>query len=213
MKVEEGKYVARQIPGARFLELPGNDHLPFVGDQDAMLDEIEEFLTGVRHRPEPDTVLATVLYIRIVDPNEQEQRWGRDSWNEMLRRLRSHIGKEIEWFRGREVDMNGDRPLAIFDGPARAVRAATTIKEYAAHLDIPMRAGLHTGECELVDGKVTGVATSICLQIANHASTGEVLVSNTVKDLVAGSGIRFMEKGTHKLAGVSGEWSLFAVER
>jgi class 3 adenylate cyclase len=213
LKVEEGRYVASQIPGAQFLELPGDDHLPFVGDQDAMLDEIEEFLTGVRHRPEPDAVLATVLYIRIVDPDEQEQRLGQDGWDEMLRRLRSHIGKEIEWFRGREVDMDGDRPLAIFDGPARAVRAANAIKEYAARLDIPMRAGLHTGECELVDGKVTGVATQICLQIANHAASGEVLVSNTVKDLVAGSGIRFVEKGTHTLAGIPGEWRLFAVER
>ena len=213
LKVEEGRYVANQIPGAQFLELPGDDHLPFVGDQDAMLDEIEEFLTGVRHRPEPDTVLATVLYIRIVDPDELEQRWGQDGWDEMLCRLRSHIRKEIEWFRGREVDMDGDRPLAIFDGPARAVRAANAIKEYAARLDIPMRAGLHTGECELVDGKVTGAATQICLQIANHAASGEVLVSNTVKDLVAGSGIRFVEKGIHTLAGISGEWQLFAVER
>jgi Predicted hydrolases or acyltransferases (alpha/beta hydrolase superfamily) len=213
LKVEEGRYVANQIPGARFLELPGNDHLPFVGDQDTMLDEVEEFLTGVRHRPEPDTVLATILYIRIVDADEQVKRLGHDGWNEMLRRLSLYIRKEIDWFRGREVDMDGDRPLAIFDGPARAVRAANAIKEYAARLNIPMRAGLHTGECELMDGKVIGVASQICLQIATHAATGEVLVSNTVKDLIAGSGIHFVEKGTHTLAGVSGEWPLFAVER
>ncbi|HEV8370778.1 MAG TPA: alpha/beta fold hydrolase [Pyrinomonadaceae bacterium] len=213
LKVEEGRYVANQIPGARFVELPGDDHLPFVGDQDTMLDEVEEFLTGVRHRPEPDTVLATVLYIRIVDADEQVKRLGSEGWNDLLRRLRSHIHKEIEWFRGREVDMDNDRPLAIFDGPARAVRAASAIKEYASRLNIPMRAGLHTGECEMVDGKVTGMATEVCLEIANHAGPDEVLVSNTVKDLVAGSGIRFVEKGIHKLAGVSGEWPLFAVEK
>lgn len=213
LKVEEGRYVANQIPGARFVELPGDDHLPFVGDQDTMLDEVEEFLTGVRHRPEPDTVLATILYIRIVDADEQVKRLGTEGWNDLLRRLRSHIQKEIEWFRGREVDMDNDRPLAIFDGPARGVRAGSAIKEYASRLNIPMRAGLHTGECEIVDGKVTGMATEVCLEIANHAGPDEVLVSNAVKDLVAGSGIRFVEKGIHKLAGVSGEWPLFAVEK
>jgi pimeloyl-ACP methyl ester carboxylesterase/DNA-binding winged helix-turn-helix (wHTH) protein/class 3 adenylate cyclase len=213
LKVEEGRYVANQIPGARFVELPGEDHLPFVGDQDAMLDEIEEFLTGVRHRPEPDTVLATILYTRIVNPEEHAKRFGEERWQELLRRLRTHIGKEIEWFRGREVDMAGDRPLAIFDGPARAIRAASAINEYASRLQIAMHSGLHTGECEMTDGKVTGIATEICLQIANQAGPHEILVSNTVKDLVAGSGIRFEEKGTHTLTGVPGEWQLFAVER
>ena len=213
LKVEEGRYVANQIPGARLLELPGDDHLPFVGDQDTMLDEVEEFLTGVRHRPEPDTVLATILYIRIVEVEEQVKRFGDEGWNELLRRLRSHIHKEIEWFRGRRVDIEGDRPLAIFDGPARAIRAGIAIKEYASRLNIPMRAGLHTGECEVVDGKVTGLATEVCLQIANEAGPEEVLISNTVKDLVAGSGIEFVERGVHKLAGVAGEWPLFAVRR
>lgn len=213
LKLEEGRYVANQIPGARFVELPGEDHLPFVGDQESILDEVEEFLTGVRHRPEPDTVLATILYTRIVNPEEHARRLGEERWQELLRRLRSHIGKEIEWFRGREVDMIGDRPLAIFDGPARAIRAASAINEYASRLQISMRSGLHTGECDITDGKVTGAATEICLQIANQAGPHEVLVSNTVKDLVAGSGIRFAEKGTHTLAGVSGEWQLFAVER
>lgn len=213
LKVEEGRYVANQIPGARLLELPGDDHLPFVGDQDTMLDEVEEFLTGVWHRPEPDTVLATILYIRIVEVEEQVKRFGDEGWNELLRRLRSHIHKEIEWFRGRRVDIEGDRPLAIFDGPARAIRAGIAIKEYASRLNIPMRAGLHTGECEVVDGKVTGLATEVCLQIANEAGPEEVLISNTVKDLVAGSGIEFVERGVHKLAGVAGDWPLFAVRR
>lgn len=213
LRVEEGKYVANQIPGARFLELPGDDHLPFVGDQDTMLDEVEEFLTGVRHRPEPDTVLATILYTRILNPEEHARRFGEERWQELLRRLRSHIGKEIDWFRGREVDLVGDRPLAIFDGPARAIRAASTIVEYASRLEISMRSGLHTGECEITDGKVTGRATDICLQIAFQAGPNEILVSNTVKDLVAGSGIRFADRGTHTLQSISGEWQLYAVDR
>jgi len=213
LKVEEGRYVANQIPGARFVEMPGEDHLPFVGDQDAILDEVEEFLTGVRHRPEPDTVLATILYTRIVNPEEYARRFGDERWQELLRRLRSHISKEIEWFRGREVDLVGDRPLAIFDGPARAIRAASAINEYAWRLQIAMRLGLHTGECEMADGKVIGAATEVCLQISNKAGPSEILVSNTVKDLVAGSGIRFAEKGAQTLTGFPGEWQLFAVER
>lgn len=213
LKIQEGKYVADQIPGAKFVQLPGNDHLPFVGDQESILDEVEEFLTGVRHQPEPDTVLATILYMRIVGSEQHAERLGNERWDEMLRRLRTHIQKEIEWFRGREVDMVGDRPLAIFDGPARAIKAASAISQYASRLNIQMRAGLHTGECELSDGKVTGMATEMCLEISNHAEPGEVLVSNTVKDLVAGSGIRFVDRGAHHLEGVGGEWRLFAVEK
>jgi class 3 adenylate cyclase len=207
LKIEEGRYVAQQIPGAKFVELPGQDHLPFVGDQDAMLDEVEEFLTGVRHRPEPETVLATVLYARIVDPGEHARRFGND-WEEMLRRFRSYVAKEIEWFRGRELDLFDDRPLAIFDGPARAIRAAVAITAYAAKLDIVMRAGLHTGECDISNGNVTGLATEVCLQITEQAGPGEVIVSNTVKDLVAGSGIQFEEKGSR-----ASEHELFAVKR
>jgi pimeloyl-ACP methyl ester carboxylesterase/DNA-binding winged helix-turn-helix (wHTH) protein/class 3 adenylate cyclase len=213
LKIQEGKYVADQIPGAKFVELPGNDHLPFVGDQDSILDEVEEFLTGVRHQAEPDTVLATILYMRIVGSQQHAERLGNERWDEMLRRLRTHIQKEIEWFRGREIDMVGDRPLAIFDGPARAIRAASAISQYASRLDIQMRTGLHTGECELSNGKVTGLSTQICLEILNHSKPGEVLVSNTVKDLVAGSGIRFQDRGAHQLEGVTGEWQLFAVDK
>ena len=211
LKIEEGRYVAKHIPGAKLVELPGNDHLPFVGDQESILNEVEEFLTGVRHQPEPDTVLATILYMRIVNSDEHMGRLGNDRWDELLRRLRSHIQKEIEWFRGREVDMVGDRPLAIFDGPARAIRAACAISQYASRLDIKMRAGLHTGECEMTDGKVTGLATQVCLGVANLAAADEVLVSSTVRDLVAGSGIRFEDRGVHTLAGVGGESRLFAV--
>lgn len=209
LKVEEGRFVAERIPGAKFVELPGNDHLPFVGDQEVILDEMEEFLTGVRHAHEPDTVLATVLFTRVAGTNNQLRL---SNWEELLRRLRAHIAKEIEWFRGREVDMVGDRPLAIFDGPARAIRCALAITEYASRLGVETRAGLHTGECEIVDGKVAGTATEIGECVANEAEAGEVLVSGTVKDLVAGSGIKFEDRGIRVMSHC-GEWRLFAVQR
>lgn len=212
LKVEEGHYVAERIPGAKFVELPGNDHLPFVGDQDAILDRVEEFLTGVRHSPERDTVLATVLFTHIIGGEEHARRLGQERWDDLLRRLHSHFRKELEWFRGREIDMVGDRPLAIFDGPARAIRCASAITEYASRLGIEMRSGLHTGECEIVDGTVAGVAAEIGACVANEAKAGEVLVSRTVKDLVAGSGIEFEDRGIRVLAGC-GEWRVFAVQR
>lgn len=212
LKVEEGRYVADQIPGARYVEFPGRDHLPFVGDQDAILDEVEEFLTGVRHGMEPDTVLATVLFTKIVDRENYKEKMGSDRWEDLLRRLKNQIAKEIHWFRGREIDMVGDRPLAIFDGPARAIKCANAISEYASRLGIELRSGLHTGECELIDGKVGGMATQIGMCVADEAQGGEVLVSSTVKDLVAGSGIEFEEKGMRNLCDV-GEWRLFSVKR
>ena len=212
LKVEEGRFVAQRIPGAKFVEFPGNDHLPFVGDQDAILDEVEEFLTGVRHRIEPDTVLATVLVARLVGIKERVQSLGPERWSEWWRRLHAHITKEIEWFRGREVDILENRLLAIFDGPARAVRCATAITEYTSRLGVQTCTGLHTGECEIVDGEVAGAAAQMCVCVANEAGPGEVLVSSTVKDLVAGSGISFEDRGVHKLAGC-GESRLFAVQR
>jgi pimeloyl-ACP methyl ester carboxylesterase/DNA-binding winged helix-turn-helix (wHTH) protein len=215
LRAEEGRYVAGRIPGARYVELPGRDHLPFVGDQDAVLDEVEEFLTGARHAPEPgERVLATVLFTRIADSPEQRTAWpGVGLRQGLIQRLRGYVRKEIEWFRGREIDMVGDRPLAIFDGPARAVRCAYAIVEYASRLGVEMRAGLHTGECQVVDGKVTGLAAEVGVQVANRAAPGEVLVSNTVKDLVAGSGIDFEDRGAHRLGRVPGEWRLFGVRR
>ena len=201
LKVEEGRFVAERIPGAKFVELPGQDHLPFVGDQDAIVDEVEEFLTGVRHRAEPDTVLATVIVARLVGPKE-----------DVLRRLHAYIAKEIDWFRGREIDIAGNRLLAIFDGPARAIRCASAVTEYASRLGVETSAGLHTGECEIVDGKVTGSAAQMCACVAAEAETGEVLVSSTVKDLVAGSGINFEDRGLRMLPGC-GEWRLFGVRK
>ncbi|HET6974064.1 MAG TPA: alpha/beta fold hydrolase, partial [Pyrinomonadaceae bacterium] len=201
LKVEEGRFVAQRIPGAKFVELPGNDHLPFVGDQDAILDEVEEFLTGVRHPIEPDTVLATVLVARLVGIKERVQNLGPERWAEWWRRLHAHITKEIDWFRGREVDILENRLLAIFDGPARAIRCANAITEYTSRLGVQTCTGLHTGECEIVDGQVAGAAAQMCVCVANEAEAGEVLVSSTVKDLVAGSGITFEDRGIHMLVG------------
>jgi class 3 adenylate cyclase len=213
LKAEEGRYVAERIPGARYVELPGKDHLPFVGDQTAILDEVEEFLTGVRHTLDPDRVLATVLFTRIVEAKEHADRIGPDRWTALLERLQNYTHREIEWFRGREIDMIGNRPLAIFDGPARAIRCACAISDYATRLGIQMRAGLHTGECDMIDGKVGGIAAQIGAQVANQAAAAEVLVSSTVKDLVAGSGIMFADRGVRALEGVPGEWRLFAIDR
>jgi len=212
LKVEEGRFVADRIPGAKFVELPGDDHLPFVGDQDAILDEVEEFLTGVRHPIEPDTVLATVMVARMVGIKERVESLGPERWSEWLRRLHAHITKEIEWFRGREIDLMENRLLAIFDGPARAIRCATAITEYASRLGVNTCTGLHTGECEIVDGQVAGTAAEMCVCVANEAEAGEVLVSSTVKDLVAGSGISFDDRGIRTLVGC-GESRLFAVQR
>ena len=213
LNVEEGRYVAERIPDARFVELPGVDHLPFVGDQDAILDEVEEFLTGVRHTLEPDRVLATVLFMHIVDSPVRAAGLGESRWQDLLGRLRAHVRKEIEWFRGREIDMMGRGPLATFDGPARAIRCACAIKEYASRLEVEVRAGLHTGECDLLeDNKVGGLAVEIGAEVRAKAAPGEILVLRTVKDLISGSGIHFEDRGMHALEGIPGEWQLFRVE-
>jgi len=206
LTLEEGRYVASRIPGSKFVELPGRDHLPFVGDQDAILDEMEEFLTGVRHVPQPDTVLATVLVTRVGESEEVQPR------------LHAHIAKQIESFRGREIQTMRDRTMAIFDGPARAIRCAQAITEYARRLGIRIRAGLHTGECEVrvataERSGIAGFAPDVCLLVADAAGPEEVLVSGTVRDLVAGSGIQFRDRGTHTLPGIAGDWRLFAVDR
>jgi DNA-binding winged helix-turn-helix (wHTH) protein/pimeloyl-ACP methyl ester carboxylesterase/class 3 adenylate cyclase len=212
-KVEEGRYVASRIPGAKYLELPGVDHLPFVGDQDAILDEIEEFLTGVRHAPDYDRVLATVVFTRLTDAAHQATRVGDRHWQDLLERYTSHAGRELELFRGREVEMVEGNLLATFDGPARAIRCASAISDAAARLGIRVKAGLHTGECDVMEDGVGGIAVRIGAHVVEHAAPGEVLVSHTVKDLVAGAGIGFEERGTHILENVPGEWRLFAVER
>ncbi len=212
LRVEEGRYLAEQIPGAKFVELPGNDHLPFVGDQESILDEIEEFLTGVRHATEADRVLATVLITRAVGSAANISRFDDPRWREQLARHQSHAAREIEMFKGRALTVAGDRVVALFDGPARAVRAACAISDSARRLGIKLQAGLHTGECSVFPDHAEGTAVEIAEQVAAHAAPNEVLVSNTVKDLVAGSGLDFAEHGAYAL-GHLGEWRLYAVER
>jgi class 3 adenylate cyclase len=209
--VEEGRWIASQIPGARFVELPGEAHLPWVGDQDAVLDEVQEFLTGVRPPPEPDRVLATVLFTDIVGSTERASELGDRRWRELLERHHALVRRELDRFHGREVDTAGDGFLATFDGPARAIRCARAIGGALGELGLDVRAGLHTGECELLGGKVAGVAVHTGARVAGQAGPGEVLVSQTVKDLVAGSGIEFEDRGMHELKGVPGEWRLYAV--
>ncbi len=210
-KVEEGRYIAAQIPGAKFVELPGRDHLPFVGDADAVLDEVEEFLTGVRTSPEAERILATVLFADIVESTKRAAELGDRRWRDLLEAYYALIRRNLAAFRGREIDTTGDGLLATFDGPARAIRCAGAIRDAARGLGIEVRAGLHTGECEVIGPKLGGIAVHIGARVASLAGAGEVLVSSTVKDLVAGSGLRFEDRGAHALKGVEGEWRLFAV--
>ncbi len=190
LKVEEGRYVASKIPSARYVELPGNDHLPFVGDQDSILDEVEEFLTGVRHAAEPDRVLATILHLRTAG-------------SESMTPFRNAIERELEWFRGRLIELDGGTLRAAFDGPARAVRCGEALNRTMQRASLPVAAGLHTGECDLVNETIAGPPLEIAAAISQRANAGEVLVSRTVRDLVAGSGIAFEESGE------LGEWRVY----
>ena len=210
--VEQARYMAGHIPDARLVELPGTDHVPWVGNQDAILDEAEEFLTGVRHGPEVDRVLATVLFTDIVGSTERAAQVGDRRWRDLLDRYYVAARRELARFRGRELDTAGDGVLASFDGPARGVRCAQALIDGVRPLGIDVRAGLHTGECEVMGDKLGGLAVHIGARVASLAGPGEVLVSHTLKDLVAGSGLRFTDRGTHALKGVPGDWRLFAVE-
>jgi pimeloyl-ACP methyl ester carboxylesterase len=213
VSVEEGRWIASQIPGARYVELPGIDHVPWVGNQDEVVDEIEEFLTGARPAPEPDRVLATVLFTDIAGSTARAVELGDRRWRELLEVHHAAVRRQLERFRGREVDTAGDGFLATFDGPARGVRCARAIVDAVREVGLDLRAGLHTGECELVNGGVRGIAVHTGARVAAQAGPGEVLVSSTVKDLTAGSGIEFEDRGEHELKGVPGEWRLYAVTR
>jgi class 3 adenylate cyclase len=207
---EEGRYIAERIPGARFVELEGEDHLVSI-HPDEILDEVEEFLTGVRRGPDPDRVLATVLFTDIVGSTERANELGDRAWRELLERHHELVRRHLARFHGREVDTAGDGFLATFDGPARAIRCARAIADAVRHLGLQVRAGVHTGEVELANGDIRGITVHVGARVATSARPGEVLVSSTVKDLVAGAGIAFEERGTHELKGVPGEWRLYAV--
>jgi pimeloyl-ACP methyl ester carboxylesterase len=211
VRVEEARYIAARIPGAKLVELPGADHCAWVGETGPLLDEIEEFLTGVRRGPEPDRLLATVVFTDIVGSTEHASRVGDRAWTDLVERHHAAIRRELDRFRGREVDTAGDGFLATFDGPARAARFGLETVQVVRSLGLEIRAGLHTGEVELAGDKVRGLAVHIGARIASLAGTGEVLASSTVKDLVAGSGLRFEERGVHELKGVPGRWGVYAV--
>ena len=204
-------YFAEHIPGARLLELEGSDSLFSIGDTDAFLGEVEEFLTGTRHEREPDRMLATVLFTDICKSTERAAELGDARWRELLERHDKLVRRALDRHRGREIKRTGDGFLATFDGPARAIRCAGSIAEGVHQLGIEVRSGLHTGECEVMNGDVGGLAVHIGARVMGAAGPGEVLVSSTVKDLVVGSGIDFVDRGSRELKGVPGEWRLFAV--
>jgi len=213
-RVEGGRYLAEKIPVARMVEVPGQDHFPWVGDTGAILDEVEQFVTGTRRGAEPDRILATVLFIDIVDSTRHLAEWGDRRWRELLGQFYRILREDLEQFRGREIDTTGDGLFATFDGPARAIRCAYQARKAIGSLGIAIRAGLHTGECDVVGDKVSGIAVHVGARVCGAAGPNDVMVSSTVKDLVAGSGLDFEDRGFHELKGIPDEWRLYAaVER
>jgi len=211
--VSSGRYLAQHIPAAKYVELPGTDHMVLDQEtQDVIADEIEEFITGTRRRLEPDRVLATVMFTDIVRSTERAAELGDARWRELLSSYYAVLRKELTTFRGHEVNTAGDGLLATFDGPARGIRCARSVRERLRPLGLQVRAGLHTGECELIGGDISGIAVHIAARVAAIAGPDEVVVSSTVKDLVAGSGLQFVDRGAHNLKGIPGEWRLFAAQ-
>ena len=216
--VAGSRYLAQHIPGARHVELPGSDHVIFAGDFEPFVQEVEGFLSGAWEErawedAQAERVLATVLFTDIVDSTAKAVELGDARWRELVQAHHGLVRRQLVRHRGTEIDTAGDGFFASFDGPARAIRCACAISEGVRELGIEIRAGLHTGECERIDHKVGGIAVNIGARVASEAGAGEVLVSSTVKDLVAGSGIAFSERGVTELKGVPGEWRLFAVEQ
>jgi class 3 adenylate cyclase len=211
IKVEHSRYLAARIPGATYVELEGSENIFSLGDTEAVMGEIEEFLTGTRHQREPDRMLATVLFTDICGSTERAAQMGDRSWRFLLERHDALFRQALDRHRGREVKRTGDGFLATFDGPARAIRCASDVAEAMAALGLQVRAGLHTGELEVMDGDLGGLAVHIAARVMDNAGPSEVLVSSTVKDLVVGSGIDFEDRGSHELRGVPGEWRLYLV--
>ena len=207
--VEQARYMAKHIPAAKLVELPGEDHVPWLGDQVSILDEVEQFLTGGRHAREPERVLTTVLFADIAGSTALAATLGDNCWRELLETFYAGVRDVLHQYRGREINTSGDGFLATFDGPARAVRCASAIRDMVRSLNLEVRCGLHTGECELVGKDIAGIAVHTGARVAALAAPGEVLVSQTVRDLVAGSGLILEEYGTYTLKGVPNEWRLF----
>jgi pimeloyl-ACP methyl ester carboxylesterase len=210
---ENGPYLAEHIERARYVELPGEDHLWWVSDADSLLDEIEEFLTGSRGGRDHDRALMTLLFTDVVDSTARAAELGDRRWRDLSAAHDRLVRDQLSRFGGREVKALGDGFLATFDGAARAIRCACAIRDRSGELDLPVRAGLHTGECELTDGDVRGIAVHIAARVGALADGDEVLVSSTVRDLVVGSGIEFADRGAHPLKGVPDQWRVFAVTR
>ncbi len=210
--VERGRYLAQGIQDAELRELPGGDELYYMTNPSPLLAEVREFLTGVREAAEIDRILATVLFVDIVDSTRRLAEIGDRGWRDELLRHRRLVRQELARFRGHEVDTAGDGLLATFDGPARAIRCAQAIRDGVRRHGMEIRVGIHVGECELVGEKIGGIAVHTASRVMGAADPGEILVSRTVKDLVAGSGLAFDDRGTHALRGVPGSWQLFALQ-
>jgi pimeloyl-ACP methyl ester carboxylesterase/DNA-binding CsgD family transcriptional regulator len=212
--VQGSRHLALHIPGARYFEPPGRDHLPWGENGDLLVEEIEEFLTGTRHASVPDRVLVTVLFTNIANSSQRASSLGDAAWMSLLGRYRELVRRKLTMYRGRELDTAGDRVFSSFDGPARAIHCACAIVDDSAReFGLEVRAGLHTGECEILGNKLAGVGVDVGAGVVGQALPGEVLVSGTIKDLVAGSGIRFRDRGAASFKGIEGEWRLHAVER
>ncbi len=208
--IEDGRYIADHVPGATFVELPGADHWPWIGD-DRAVEEIQEFLTGMRDGGEVDRVLATVMFIDIVDSTKRAADLGDRRWTDLLESFYAVVRRELERFRGREIDTAGDGFFVTFDGPARAIRCAASLVDAVEAIGLDIRVGIHTGEVERVADGIGGLTVVIGARVGALAGSGEILVSRTVKDLVVGSEVTFEPRGQHPLKGIPGEWELFAV--
>ena len=211
VNVRSGRYLADHIEGARLVEVPGSDHVPWFQHPERYSEEIEEFLTGTRTAPAPERRLATVLFSDIVGSTERAESSGDTAWREQLDRHHRAVRAQLERFGGTEIKTLGDGFLAIFDGPTVAIRGATTIRDAVVGIGLAARVGLHCGEIEIIGNDIGGISVHIAARVGALAGTGEVLVTRTVKDLVAGSGIEFEPRGTHQLKGVSDDWELYAV--
>ena len=209
IEIGHARYLAQKIPDAKLIELPGRDHPPWLGNRDAILDAVEQFLTGAHHVREPERVLATVLFVDIAGSTERVALIGDKPWRELLNEFYRRTREVLQDYRGREVSTAGDGFLATFEGPARAIRCANALNNAVRSLNLKVRCGIHTGECELIGDDLAGIAVHIGARVASLAIPGEVLVSQTVRDLVAGSGLAFEDRGTLRLKGVPDEWRIF----